>query len=281
MNQADGNDWYSYRQAWLAARYILEHLGRLPVQPGSKLIFKDDSTHVEWSLVQHTTENRFVLVIPGSNDRIDWQTNAQFLYTRLLPKRWAEPLQAQIAKLQKQPAETTTAIINDNTMVQPHAYHAQAAEWKSHQVHRGFYNAYEGIKDKVRDKIYECIDANPDTALMVTGHSMGGAVGVFAALDIQFNRPQVPITAYTFGAPRVGNGPFVADYNERVPQTVRVTNGFDIVPTVPPWAGGYRHIERQLQIGRWRWQRGVPRVRDHFLPQYESVLNSLASGEPF
>ena len=47
--------------------------------------------------------------------------------------------------------------------------------------------------------------------LYVTGHSLGGALALLAAFDLQRLHPQATATVYTFGAPRVRHGWLAAD----------------------------------------------------------------------
>ncbi len=47
--------------------------------------------------------------------------------------------------------------------------------------------------------------------IFVTGHSLGGALAVFAALDIKETLPKTHVRLYTYGQPRVGNEGF-SDY---------------------------------------------------------------------
>lgn len=49
-------------------------------------------------------------------------------------------------------------------------------------------------------------DSGPDAKLLITGHSLGGAAAVIAAVALHAIVPD-PVV-YTFGAPRVGNGFF-------------------------------------------------------------------------
>jgi hypothetical protein len=50
-----------------------------------------------------------------------------------------------------------------------------------------------------------------------------------------------------FGSPRVGNAAFVEAYNKLVPDSVRVVNGSDAVPTVPALLG-YRHVAHGVRV---------------------------------
>ena len=76
-------------------------------------------------------------------------------------------------------------------------------------VHSGFYQAYEEVKDQVRSVMTALIKAHPNSPIFVNGHSLGGALAVFAALDVKLNlKPTNKITIYTYGQPRVGNEKF-------------------------------------------------------------------------
>jgi len=73
----------------------------------------------------------------------------------------------------------------------------------------------------------------PNLPLFITGHSLGGALATLAAIDIATNTTFASPTVYTFGAPRVGDPPFVKAYNCTVPIHWRIQNKFDIVPHLP------------------------------------------------
>lgn len=62
--------------------------------------------------------------------------------------------------------------------------------------------------------------------VIVTGHSLGGALATLAAYDLELHAsvPAHKLECYTFGAPRVGNYPFAYDYDQRVPNTWNVIN---------------------------------------------------------
>ena len=65
-----------------------------------------------------------------------------------------------------------------------------------------------------------------DFTILLTGHSLGGALATLAAYDIrrELNVPRCSIVCYTFGAPRVGNYTFAHDYNQMVPNTWNIIN---------------------------------------------------------
>ena len=59
--------------------------------------------------------------------------------------------------------------------------------------------------------------------------------------------PVPAVSTYTFGSPRVGNALFAAAYNAAVPDTWRVTNSKDYVPTVPKLLG-YTHVDHHVLL---------------------------------
>ncbi|PKI38878.1 hypothetical protein CRG98_040728 [Punica granatum] len=122
-------------------------------------------------------------------------------------------------------------------------------------VHHGFYFAYynttirPGILSAVKraKKLYGDID------IMVTGHSMGGAMASFCALDLAVHHAAHNIQLMTFGQPRIGNAAFASCYSKHVPNAIRVTNGHDIVPHLPPYypyfpQKTYHHFPREVWL---------------------------------
>src|SRR5262249_31161968 len=93
------------------------------------------------------------------------------------------------------------------------------------RVHHGFSSALR----RSWSQIEAVLDDLGDKPLFVTGHSMGGALAVLSAYRLaKLGRPAV--ATYTFGAPRVGDRAFCADYE--LP-TYRVVNRLDLVPELP------------------------------------------------
>ncbi|SFJ51550.1 triacylglycerol lipase [Paenibacillus sp. UNC496MF] len=98
-------------------------------------------------------------------------------------------------------------------------------------AHRGFNDVYMSA----RDALFRLLsDTTPGKPVFVTGHSLGGALGTLAALDIALNRKPANLVVYTFGSPRVGDPAFARSYNAAVPVSFRIENEFDVVPHLPP-----------------------------------------------
>ncbi|EYC23663.1 hypothetical protein Y032_0015g2771 [Ancylostoma ceylanicum] len=72
--------------------------------------------------------------------------------------------------------------------------------------------------------------------VVFTGHSLGGALATVAAARAAREglRPGEEILVYTFGAPRVGDTIFAANFNKIIPNCYRVVFRQDIVPHLPP-----------------------------------------------
>lgn len=261
-----------YHRAFYALELLRHHQGKDTSLFGVEQLHKAVATNVEWSLMLDRGLKRLALVIPGSNDGADWRYNLQFRLTGYIPGALGRQFQAQVARILNQPKDDATEIVHDSAKVQPHAGEPGSEEWADHKVHRGFYSLYEGIKVELRTQAHNFIQQHPDCDLWVAAHSMGAAVGVLAALDVQYNAIHATPAVYLFGAPRLGNAPFVAEYNERLPETVRVVNGFDMVTIVPPRLAGYVHVGELMPIGATQAEQVVPRVSDHPVEAYYAAL---------
>ena len=72
-------------------------------------------------------------------------------------------------------------------------------------MHNGFYLAYLTVSSSMKSQIQLLLSKYRGSSVYVTGHSLGGAIAVIAALDIKHTY-DVPMKVYTYGQPRVGNG---------------------------------------------------------------------------
>lgn len=113
-------------------------------------------------------------------------------------------------------------------------------------IHEGFARGVAAVWDAIGAALRK---APPASGIYVTGHSLGGALAVVLAERL-LREQAVPaerlLGVYTFGMPRAGNSEFAGAYEAlRIP-TFRLVHGEDIVPHVPPFLFGARHVGRAL-----------------------------------
>ncbi|GAA0139597.1 hydrolase [Lithospermum erythrorhizon] len=127
-------------------------------------------------------------------------------------------------------------------------------------VHQGFYTAYHNttLRPAILSAIQRVKELYGDIQVMVTGHSMGGAMAAFCGLDLTVNLGIPNIQVTTLGQPRIGNAAFASCYSRLVPNTIRVTNNHDIVPHLPPYythfpQKTYHHFPREV----WLYNIGI------------------------
>lgn len=106
------------------------------------------------------------------------------------------------------------------------------------RVHTGFFLGWASVEKKVLAQIKRWQDeltvGQTLPPLLVTGHSLGGALATMAAASLQDNNMDVA-GLYTFGQPRVGDRSFTRQLNTRLAGKVfRFINNNDVVPHVPP-----------------------------------------------
>lgn len=114
-------------------------------------------------------------------------------------------------------------------------------------VHSGFGRAFMSVRDAVLTVLtrLDVLDRSPDTAaylagsqpqLLLTGHSLGGALALLAARELGTSLG-ASLAIYTFGAPRVGNTALALDVVRSTAQSsgpYRVVNHDDyVVPRYP------------------------------------------------
>nr|XP_018681933.1 PREDICTED: lipase-like isoform X2 [Musa acuminata subsp. malaccensis] len=88
---------------------------------------------------------------------------------------------------------------------------------------------------------------------LTIGHSLGGALASFCALDLTVNHGVELVHLMTFGQPRIGNAAFASYFSKFVPNAVRVTHENDIVPHLPPYYSyfpkkSYHHFPREVWL---------------------------------
>lgn len=122
-------------------------------------------------------------------------------------------------------------------------------------VHHGFYSAYHNttLRPGIISAVQRTREIYGDIRIIVTGHSMGGAMASFCALDLTVNYGLHNVQLMTFGQPRIGNAVFASYFHKHVPHAIRVTNEHDMVPHLPPYYSyfpqkTYHHFAREVWL---------------------------------
>lgn len=113
-------------------------------------------------------------------------------------------------------------------------------------VHVGFYKAYMEVSPSIKAQVQIILSKYRTAQIYVTGHSLGGAMAVVAALDIKATFGKLD-QFYSYGQPRVGNQAFADYFASQISSGHRVVHYADIVPHLPPLTMfGYRHGGSQI-----------------------------------
>ncbi|MBE9140937.1 lipase [Nodosilinea sp. LEGE 07088] len=101
-------------------------------------------------------------------------------------------------------------------------------------IHAGFRRIADSIINPLAVDAVKQI--NPTKPCYVSGHSLGAALATVLAMDIAVAVPdlQPQLQVYVYASPRVGNPEFARSYAERLPNSFRITNLADPIPTMPP-----------------------------------------------
>ncbi|KAI1312503.1 Alpha/Beta hydrolase protein [Xylaria venustula] len=118
-------------------------------------------------------------------------------------------------------------------------------------VHMGFLLSWQMARRTVLPELKRLHERHPDYPIHVVGHSLGGAIGALAALEMKAILEWENIIVTTFGEPRIGNEAFVKyldavfrlndggnDPEQRLYR--RITHVDDPVPLLPLSEWGYR-----------------------------------------
>lgn len=105
------------------------------------------------------------------------------------------------------------------------------AQIKEGTVHRGFLNHYQLVDDQVLD----ALASNKVSHVWLTGHSLGGAMAVHCALDLERRGELVVRGVMTFGQPLLMVPGCSRIVNEKLAgRFLRFINEADVVPCVAP-----------------------------------------------
>jgi len=95
------------------------------------------------------------------------------------------------------------------------------------KAHRGFYHAYISIRDKLVATVKKYLHLQPQ--IVITGHSLGGALSQICAYDLAYYEP----IHYSFASPMVFNPVGAIAFDKFVKHSHRVANLSDLVIVAP------------------------------------------------
>lgn len=139
------------------------------------------------------------------------------------------------------------------------------------KVHLGFVDAYRSVEKAIQNKLIHYMNTdNSFSKVIVTGHSLGGAIAVLCGYDLQVKLKDKKILVYTYGAPAVGNKDFVNLYNAAIPQSWKVTDPNDPVPMSTLFV--YNHVKQIKIIDADLLE---VNVKDHSIDRYQEKIEKL------
>ncbi|MEO8255643.1 MAG: lipase family protein [Flavobacterium sp.] len=166
------------------------------------------------------------------------------------------------------------------------------------RVHRGFQKTLY-FKDKTTKlssfealfKHIEDLDLLKNRKIIITGHSLGGAIATLFCVKVRSLMPNVIenqlAEVVLFGSPAVGLKKFKQFYGNLNEKTIRIINGSDVVPFTPPFL--YHHIGSEIWLNEDDIKNNkswIPRllyalklpmknfINDHGMKSYIESLNS-------
>ncbi|MHA2101578.1 MAG: lipase family protein [Candidatus Kariarchaeaceae archaeon] len=160
-------------------------------------------------------ENYLVIAFKGSRELTDWFRN--FVLSFKVGLNYKNPILRWITALIVYPG------------------------WR--RAHHGFFGDYKSVRNRIHDIIKRkyTMENVPDK-IVITGHSLGGALAILCALDLVENFGSKgaglitddSFVMYSYGTPRVGNKAFTKYYDSKITHSFCFVNDEDIVTKLPP-----------------------------------------------
>jgi len=147
------------------------------------------------------------------------------------------------------------------------------------RVHAGFLKQYISMRSAMISAVFRMIWKKQNKKIVFTGHSLGGALATLCGASVKNQLPDLHVSVYTFGSPRVGNKLFAKVF-DAVDVSVRCVNGSDIVTSIPYafslWSS-YVHVKGELCVG----SKTFLNTADHQLLSYDKSVkeHSISSSQ--
>lgn len=143
------------------------------------------------------------------------------------------------------------------------------------KVHIGFKYCWESVIGDTYDAIDTALEmlAGETMNIVVSGHSLGGAVATLYAYSIKKHYPHYNVSSTTIGSPRVGNKTFKENYDKSDIDTLRIVHNNDLV-THTPYIRFY-HVNHQVRLDN----NGNRLKNDKSLKSFWLYLKAIFSGK--
>lgn len=160
---------------------------------------KEEGTELTFGMILIDTNNNIWIVFRGTNNIEDWEEDYTLNQTGI--------------PLNKNTYQNEALFLKKDGAVTP-------------KIHENFYKIYR----KIRDGILTIIKTMNHTNIIITGHSLGGAMSAILTADLINQNINNSVT-YIFGTPRVGDKVF-ADIIDKG-KLYHIYNTTDIIPNLP------------------------------------------------
>lgn len=177
---------------------------KIVIPKGMKLIHEiyEKGVDLLFGMVLIDTNDNIWICYRGTSDIKEWEDDFTYNQTGLPGKKTLYQVEASFLKSSKSLSGTPVP-----------------------RVHEGFVKIYK----EFRQDILELLKKTRHKDIIVTGHSLGGAITAITAVDL-YNQGYSPI-AYKFASPRVGDKSF-SDIVDNI-LLYHIFNTSDIIPTLP------------------------------------------------
>ena len=132
-------------------------------------------------------------------------------------------------------------------------------------AHRGFLKVWKAVEPHVKPLI---CDLSVEQ-IIIGGYSHGGALAALCHEYCKYNRPDICVSGFGFGSPRVLWGFMRKAVKKRFEGFMVIRNGRDIVTCAPPAWMGYRHVGKLLEIGQFS---DYNPIESHIAANYKKEL---------
>jgi len=155
------------------------------------------------------------------------------------------------------------------------------------KAHRGFIKHYEKGKSQLKELVSKIKDINKEAIIFFVGHSLGGALANLAYYDFclnstEYGMNEIEFRLITFGCPKVFRKKYLSNIHSMFfNNTVRITNGDDLVTKLPPDIlffknSEYIHFGQHISIGKFDY-RGF--LKEHRMPKYVKYVEEFMNKE--